>query len=624
MATTGAQLEVPHIVNTSGATVGQGSAPEVWVLYSTDDASVSVPTWTDATAKLRDFSTSRGRQSELAEIDAGTTTITLDNRARTFDPAFNAAIRPMNQWKILEQFSGETQPIFTGYADSYDQTWPNGMDAEAVVQLTDEFKVLNLDALAVTDPPRDSYEDVVMFDEPSAYWPLDTPDVVESAKPKVGPTYLPAGTNTFEVSSPIVGSRGGFLRHTGSAIPSGYYGATSTAASGSTGAEIWYLAEFAGELWFRSAANPGTSRIILDALNQDGASYTWEIRLLSTGVIRAQAQNSALTVHSVDSAVLPLNTWHHIVATNYAGSLRLYVNGVEVASTAWTGAFGTLSTEDTAQFGQMGAETIDLSQIAMYQHGLTTARVAAHYTAGAARGYAEQRSDIRIGAVLDSITSHAPRSLRTGARNVLPVYQNGQSPLEEIRGAKSAEAVDAVCFTAKDGTLTFLDTAHRSVSPWNTVQATFDDEGTAGTLPYTDIDVDYSESFLMNEWNVTRDGGLLQTARDTTSIAKYFKRSQSLNGMPMVSDANALTVAQALLAKYKEPLQRILNLTLDTSIPDVTEAVMRLDIGSRIRIFRTPPGGGARIDQTLWIQKISVAGANDGAPWTITLGVSPV
>jgi hypothetical protein len=37
----------------------------------------------------------------------------------------------------------------------------------------------------------------------------------------------------------------------------------------------------------------------------------------------------------------------------------------------------------------------------------------------------------------------------------------------------------------------------------------------------------------------------------------------------------------------------------------------------------TPPGGGARIDQTSFIQKIEVEGTPSG-PWKIRLGVSPV
>jgi len=43
----------------------------------------------------------------------------------------------------------------------------------------------------------------------------------------------------------------------------------------------------------------------------------------------------------------------------------------------------------------------------------------------------------------------------------------------------------------------------------------------------------------------------------------------------------------------------------------------------RIRILRTPPGGGARIDQQVFIQRIEMSGNPDGPP-SCTLGVSPV
>lgn len=188
MATTGAQLEVPHVVNTSGATVGQGNAPEAWILYSTDDASEPTPDWADATAKVYSFSSSRGRESELQDVDAGTASVTLDNRARTFDPVHNSAIRPMNRWWIREQFTGETQDIFRGYADSYDQQWPSPVgDAITVVSITDEFKVSALDKMPSTDPPRDSYPDLIMADEPTAYWRMDDDPQTLQAVSVIGP-----------------------------------------------------------------------------------------------------------------------------------------------------------------------------------------------------------------------------------------------------------------------------------------------------------------------------------------------------------------------------------------------------------------------------------------------------
>lgn len=144
------------------------------MLYATDDASVSAPAWIDATSRARGFSSSRGRESELTQIEAGTCTVRVDNRTREFDPVANSSIRPLNRWWIREQFSGETQDIFKGWAERIDQEW-EATDAVAVITCSDEFKLLGLDSLPTTSPPRGSYSEVVESDLPTGYWPLNDP-----------------------------------------------------------------------------------------------------------------------------------------------------------------------------------------------------------------------------------------------------------------------------------------------------------------------------------------------------------------------------------------------------------------------------------------------------------------
>ncbi|HXI66563.1 MAG TPA: hypothetical protein VNH41_01375 [Steroidobacteraceae bacterium] len=136
-------------------------------------------------------------------------------------------------------------------------------------------------------------------------------------------------------------------------------------------------------------------------------------------------------------------------------------------------------------------------------------------------------------------------------------------------------------------------------------------------------------TFLINEWNVTRtpyqfNTPVTQTVSDATSISRYFKRSQSLADSPVVQDSDASTIATELLAKYKDPMQRITSVSFNTIDAGVTEALLRRDLMDKVRILRTPPGGGSRIQQDVWIQKIDMAGSNDGGPWTITWGVSPL
>ena len=549
-------------------------------------------------------------------------TITLDNRARTFDPAFNSAIRPLNRWWIREQFTGETQDIFKGYAESYDQQWPGTFDAQAVVSCVDEFKVLALDALSVTNPPRDSYADVVAFDNPACYWRLGDEAGTGRQRAVTGPELeLVNHTLGVTVNGAIVGDADDGIR-----LQSTSYLRSPDTDDGfpeDVGGTAWGTIE----TWFKKSVNPVATTDVYNCPFSTGGNPSFRFQLTSAGVIQASARNASATTTTVSSAALSNDQWYHLVATADYTNLTLYVNGVQVAQAAHTDLFDPVL--DTGTFFYLGSSAASgiwmyFDEAALYHSVLSAGRIAAHYTAGAKRGFPEQRSGLRVSSILDEIDSQAPRSIvpGPGVRDIAPLYMKGQSPLDAIRHALAGEAVDALFFVARDGTLTFLDASHRTGTRYETVQATFDDDGT--DLPYLDLDLDYSEAFLANEWNVTREEGTTQTASDAASIARYFKRSKSLTSLPVRLDSDATNIAAALLAKYKDPFQRILSLQLTTDVAAVTEALFRLDLGDRIRIFRTPPGGGARLDQTLWIQKISVEGANDGKPWRITLGVSPL
>jgi hypothetical protein len=630
------ELTIPFVV-ASAKIVGQGNQPELWVLYTTDDVSDSVPTWADATQKVRAFSTSRGRESELSEVDAGTATLTLDNRTRTFDPIISGGIRPMNQWWLREQFSGETQDIFKGYADSYDQQW-EGMDAVAVVSCTDEFKVLARDELPATNPPGDSYEDLIIFDRPMAYWRMDdhntqlvltaagmkkrrttsqTIQIVKEATAKIGRSLHTSGMATSSTSTAIVGDRGGSI-----SLPA----VTDLHMEGmerGEGGDCYGATEMTVEGWVRLTGSlPAAGEYLVRGPATAASTYQYSILLNPAGTLRFTVIGvPGGTVTATGGTIAADSSrWYYVVGTITGGNIRLYVDAVQVASSAWSSVVQDALTAGFFIGDEANLQTYGFDEVAIYRAGLTVDRITAHYQAGTERGFAEQRSDLRITAALDEAGSQAPRSVGTGTRNVLPEYMHAQSLLEEIRTAVKGEAVDAALFITKDGSVKFLPDGHRSSSPYNTVQATFDDDGT--DLPYLNVDLDYSDAFIRNEVHGTRDGGTTQTVSDQASIDEFFRIPLSLTGLPNISDANVLTIVTALLAKYKDPFQRILNLDIDTSDPAVAEAAFRLDIGDRIRVFRTPPGGGARIDQTLFVQKIAVSGANDGKPWSIKLGVS--
>jgi hypothetical protein len=79
---------------------------------------------------------------------------------------------------------------------------------------------------------------------------------------------------------------------------------------------------------------------------------------------------------------LPLNAWSHLAATYDGSMLRLFVNGVQVASAAYTGSLSTstnpLRIGGNSGFGEYFAGVID--EVRIYYRALTPSEIAADMT----------------------------------------------------------------------------------------------------------------------------------------------------------------------------------------------------------------------------------------------------
>lgn len=625
MAVTGARVvcSTSQLVSAAGTVCGQGIYPDLWVLYSTDDVAVKVPAWSDATAKVRSFQTSRGRESPLDEVDAGTADIALDNRARTFDPVSNTAVRPLNRWWIREQFNGVTEDIFFGYAESYDQQWPDvgGLkDAVAVVHCADEFKVLAAGKLPTTNPPRDTYQDLVAFAVPYGYWPMDdsTTTVAQTGNP--GPTLIlqTSGMQGLIGDGGIVGQepeRCLRMQH-------GDYLATTDLAQGDPG-DAANLSEITIEGWFRVVNTVADMNLVVGPAA--GSASTYRLYMAS-GAFAFDARNSSGTNITVAGGAITVGVWYHVAGVVQGSNVFLYVNSTLVDEDTWSGTFAAAMDAGASLIvgpnTGSGTEQVDIDELAFYRTGIPAATLISHYQAGAQRGFARgQTADVRAGAVLDAVSNHAPRDLRAGTRAMTGSYMTGQPPLDELRRARAAENVDAMLYVSRSGAVTLLDAAHRTQSPWTTSQGTFGDG--AGESPYLSLETDYSDSFLANTWNVTTSAGTTRSATDSASVTAYWERPQSITDLPVAIDSAAGTVAVALLAKYKDPMYRITSITPKTSDPDVAGTVFARDLGDRITIVRRPPGGGT-ITQTSYVQKIEISGDRSEPFLRCRWGVSPL
>jgi hypothetical protein len=395
--------------------------------------------------------------------------------------------------------------------------------------------------------------------------------------------------------------------------------------------DLSYATEFAVEVWFKTdsmSAGGGADRILAFPLSGGPGSYQCEIDWNSNGQLTAWAYNNSATFISIVAGAITAGVWHHIVLTAVGSTMTLYINNVAVGTNTWSGSVQANNGNDpyfVVGDPAGGVSNVYFDEVAVYRHGLTADRVAAHYIAGTQRGFARgQDAGERIGHLLDAVQSQAPRALDAGTRPLAGQWTgDGQSTLQALREAENAEAVDAVMFIAKDGTVTFLDADHRSVSPHDTVQAVFGDAG-GSELDFMDISLDYSDAFLANSWTVTRDNGVTQSAEDDDSIAAFGKRTQSLSGLKLRDDSDADDVADAMLAKYQDPFQRVLSITPKTMDTTVLDTVFGLELGDRITVKLTPMGGGSRFEQTLFIQSISIDATPQQVYPRVVLGVSPV
>src|SRR6266498_986926 len=146
MATTGPALW-PSTTTWPDTTVypGQGAIPFIRCLISYDSYTAATRTWNDMSSRLRSWAVNRGRGNDQYRFEAGTASVVLENRDRQLDPVVNSGIQPMNKLWLYEEFSGEVRDLFTGYAESYQQDWPDGgwSNALTTIQATDEYKILN-------------------------------------------------------------------------------------------------------------------------------------------------------------------------------------------------------------------------------------------------------------------------------------------------------------------------------------------------------------------------------------------------------------------------------------------------------------------------------------------------
>lgn len=124
----------------------------------------------------------------------------------------------------------------------------------------------------------------------------------------------------------------------------------------------------------------------------------------------------------------------------------------------------------------------------------------------------------------------------------------------------------------------------------NTSQATFE-PGTS--LPFDDLTVTYENAGVRNTVTATNVGGAQQLATDSASRSKYGLRRLNRSDLIGLTDADAADWAGLVVALAKDADVRIEQLVIDPQAAPSTlfPQVLTRDLGDRITIVFTPPGG---------------------------------
>lgn len=266
--------------------------PSISVAIAFSTAPLATPAWTDVTPYLLyPLRIQRGRQYELAEIEAGTLDLSLNNLDRRFEPAWSGGpyypnIRPGRRIRVQATWNSVIYDLYHGFIESW-QPKEDVRTGEAWIEVraADAFGLFG----------RTSVRTVLLWHAP---WPSVTTDVMVVRQPGGRKIVLTANTITGYESVEIHGvDTSGVSRIETPVIGATPYTSTYTYAT------ITKLRIFGP-----SAANAGTATLDVIAESQFPSEYShWATHTLLNAAAWPAADRSIeggqslLQAYSADS-----------------------------------------------------------------------------------------------------------------------------------------------------------------------------------------------------------------------------------------------------------------------------------------------------------------------------------
>jgi hypothetical protein len=129
----------------------------------------------DISDRVQNVSTRRGKSEALDRIDAGLSSITLNNTDRLFDPLYEEGLYygqlvPRREVRI----KANDEPVFSGFIEDFDLNYAPGNRATVRVDIADAFGALANATIDELDPPSELSGARIerVLDLPEVGWPV--------------------------------------------------------------------------------------------------------------------------------------------------------------------------------------------------------------------------------------------------------------------------------------------------------------------------------------------------------------------------------------------------------------------------------------------------------------------
>lgn len=218
----------------------------------------------------------------------------------------------------------------------------------------------------------------------------------------------------------------------------------------------------------------------------------------------------------------------------------------------------------------------------------------------------QEASGTRIGNILDEVgwpTGASWRDIDAGVYNLIAITWDCQTALQALRTSTDSEG--GRLFMTGAGVVRFNDSAYRAGA---VVQETFDDDDGAGDVHYTNLVVGFDATQVWNNIRVgRRNSTLIATSTNAASQTAYGDRVLDIKDSLLTDATDAGTVAANYLARFKDPAQYVQSLTMTPTRDQADDwpAALGLELDEKVTVRRNPPGGGAVIALTQFVEGVS-------------------